>query len=94
MTVMILPEGLRRYVRTSNHLERLNRELKRRSTAIGVFPNTDSLNRLMGSVLVEEHEKCLAGRRWPVNKEDLIRLDSLDCELAAAAKEQQKLMVA
>ena len=56
MTVMTLPENYRRYYRTSNHIERLNRELKRRSKAIGVFPNVDSLNRLIGSVLLEENE--------------------------------------
>ena len=34
MTVMTLPEGMRRFFRTSNHTERLNRELKRRSDSI------------------------------------------------------------
>ncbi len=38
MTVMVLPKGMRRFFRTSNHIERLNKELKRRSTVIGVFP--------------------------------------------------------
>ena len=52
MTIMTLPLTLRRYFRTSNHIERLNRELKRRSSVIGVFPNADSLLRLMGSVLL------------------------------------------
>lgn len=56
MTVMTIPKHLRKYFRTSNQLERLNRELKRRSNAIGIFPNEASLNRLMGSVLVERHE--------------------------------------
>ena len=38
MTVMHLDEYLRRYYRTSNHLERLNKELKRRSKVIGISP--------------------------------------------------------
>ena len=55
MTVMVLPKHLRKYFRTSNHIERLNKELKRRSRVIGIFPNLTSLLRLMGSVLIERH---------------------------------------
>ena len=53
MTVMALPRTLRLYFRTSNPIERLNCELKRRSKVIGIFPNAESLLRLMGSVLIE-----------------------------------------
>ena len=56
MTAMVLPYGIRKYFRTSNHIERLNRELKRRSKVIGVFPNEKSLLRLIGSVLLESNE--------------------------------------
>lgn len=62
MAVMALPNYLRKFFRTSNHLERLNRELKRRSNVIGIFPNEDSLIRLMGSVLIEKHDE-FQGRR-------------------------------
>ena len=62
MTVMVLPVGMRRYFRTSNHIERLNKELKRRSKVIGVFPNEQSLQRLMGSVLMERNEVVSHGR--------------------------------
>ena len=60
MTVMALPKRLRLYFRTSNHIERLNNELKRRSKVIGIFPNTESLLRLMGSVLIELSEAAQA----------------------------------
>lgn len=56
MTIMALPKHLRRYYHTSNHIERLNKELKRRSKVIGIFPNEDSLLRLMGSVLIEQND--------------------------------------
>ena len=46
MTVMALPEAVRVFVRTSNYLERTNKELKRRSIVIGVFPNEASVIRL------------------------------------------------
>ena len=62
MTVMLLPYGLRKYYRTSNHIERLNKELKRRSKAIGIFPNEASLMRIMGSVLIERNEQISGGR--------------------------------
>ena len=56
MTVMALPEQMRKFFRTSNHIERLNKELKRRSNVIGIFPNEGSLLRLMGAVLIERNE--------------------------------------
>ena len=59
MSVMVLPHFLRKYFRTSNHIERLNKELKRRSKVIGIFPNEASLLRLMGSVLIERNEEIL-----------------------------------
>ena len=52
MTEMVLPIGIRPFYRTSNHIERLNKELKRRSRVIGIFPNEASLLRLIGSVLL------------------------------------------
>lgn len=51
ITAIGLPFSIYRLYRTSNHIERLNRELKRRSKEIGIFPNSGSLMRLMGSVL-------------------------------------------
>lgn len=56
MTVMVLPNYLHKYVRTSNQIERLNKELKRRSNVIGIFPTEESLLRLMGAVLMERNE--------------------------------------
>ena len=53
MTVMALPQEIRKTFRTSNHIERLNKELKRRAKVIGIFPNEESLVRLMGAVLME-----------------------------------------
>lgn len=45
MTVMLLPASMRRFYRTSNQIERLDKELKRRSKEIGVFPNGESVVR-------------------------------------------------
>ncbi len=95
MTVMLLPVGLRRYYRTSNHIERLNKELKRRSRVIGVFPNEDSVLRLMGSVLIELHDAMLVGRAI-FSKDTLAALIKSDvpAKLLVIAGEQQQLRAA
>jgi len=78
MTAMALPKKMRRYFRTTNHLERLNREMKRRSKVIGVFPNEDSLLRLMGTVLIELNDSIQL--RQPVFTSRIIR-DLLDSDV-------------
>ena len=55
MAVLSLPKIYRVYTRTSNVLERENRELRKRQSIIGVFPNVESLLRLMGAVLMDDH---------------------------------------
>ena len=95
LTVMLLPAWLRRYYRTSNQIERLNKELKRRSKVIGVFPNEDSVLRLMGSVLIEHHDAMLV-RKAVFSKESLASLLSSDvpAQLIVIAKEQRQLRAA
>ena len=93
MTVMALPEQVRRYHRTSNHIERLNRELKRRSNVIGVFPNTESIIRIMGSVLMEYHDKALSASRLYSAKANR-EVEKCVPALFKIALEQQKLLAA
>ncbi len=95
MTVMLLPAGLRRYYRTSNHIERLNKELKRRSKVIGIFPNEDSLLRLMGSVLIE-HSEAMQTERAVFSNNSLTALlkSDIPAKLIVIAGEQQRLWAA
>ena len=51
-------------LRTTNMLERLNLEIKRRSRSIGAFPNGDSAMRLIGSILIDKNEEWLCGKRY------------------------------
>ncbi len=90
MTVMELPAGMRRPTRTSNYIERLNREVKRRARAIGVFPNAASAVRLAGALLMETDERWAeAGRAYysPACEE----LDAASGRLAAIAENQRRL---
>lgn len=95
MTVMTLPKGLRRFFRTSNHIERLNKELKRRSAVIGVFPNEDSLLRLMGSVLLERNDVVSTQKAIFSNKgyQALLASDAVP-KLIKLAEEQRQLKAA
>ena len=95
MTVMVLPEYLRIYLRTSNYIERLNRELKRRSDAIGVFPNESSLLRLMGSVLIERHDQMNEMQSlFSFKTYNKLISSTVPKEFEVIAEEQRKLLVA
>ena len=61
MTAICLPKYLYIKLRTSNLLERLNRELKRRSDVVQIFPNPESLLRLMGAVTIDKNNEYLSG---------------------------------
>ena len=95
MTVMALPAGLRRFCRTSNHIERLNRELKRRSSVIGIFPNEESLVRTMGAVLIEESHQRQPGRALFSSKtfKEFMTPEIIKT-LIEIANEQQRVMAA
>ncbi|MBO6055051.1 MAG: transposase, partial [Oscillospiraceae bacterium] len=95
MTAMLLPVGLRRFFRTSNHIERLNRELKRRSKVIGIFPNEEYILRRMGSVLIEEHEAMSLGRAvYSPNTLSALMNSEVPKKLIAIANEQQQFRAA
>lgn len=57
MAVMNLPEKYRKRLRTTNSIERLNQEVRRRDRVIRIYPNEASVIRLLGSVLIEQDEK-------------------------------------
>ena len=62
--VLMLPEKYRKRLRTTNAMERLNQEIRRRERVIRIFPNRESLVRLIGALLIEFDEKWASGRRY------------------------------
>lgn len=64
VAVLALPERYRRKLRTTNMVERLNQEIRRRERVIRIFPNVESAIRLLGAFLLERDEDWMTGRRY------------------------------
>lgn len=64
LTVFSLPETHRKRLRTSNMCETLNRQIKRRTRVAGLFPNEDSIKRLVTSILMEISEDWETGKAY------------------------------
>ena len=70
LTYMDFPEGLRRRIRTTNLIERLNSEIKRRTKVIRIFPNPESADRLISAICMEKNEEWITGNKY-LNMEPL-----------------------
>jgi transposase-like protein len=75
-------------LRSTNPLERVNREIGRRTDVVGIFPNNAALLRLAGMLLIEQNDEWLIARRY-LSQESLTLV--LHPEPAPAAKEVAQL---
>jgi putative transposase len=66
-----LPRGERGPIHSTNPIERLNSEIKRRSDVVGIFPNEAAVTRLIGAVLLEQNDE------WAVKRARYMSLETI-----------------
>ncbi|WP_294178572.1 IS256 family transposase [uncultured Schumannella sp.] len=72
------PQRHWRQIWSTNPLERVNKEIKRRTDVVGVFPNPAALLRLAGAVLIEQHDEWEAGDRRYFSEASMLELATMN----------------
>jgi transposase-like protein len=91
MAVLSLPARYRRRLCTTNSIERLNEEIRRRERVIRIFPNEASITRLIGALLLDHHERWISGRAYLSMGDYLFAKDRSGLACAQANPERQQV---
>ena len=71
LAYMTFPQQHRTKLHSTNPIERLNGEIKRRTDVVGIFPNEAAIRRLVGAILMEQTEE------WTVQRAPYMTLETL-----------------
>ena len=83
---MTFPKEHRSKLHSTNPLERLHGEIKRRTNVVGIFPNEDAITRLIGAILVEQNDEWAVQRARYMTLESIAQTsDNVSIKLPAAA---------
>jgi transposase-like protein len=73
-----LPREHRRRLHSTNPLERLHKEIKRRTRVVGIFPTRDSLMRMVGTLLAEQDDEWQVSDRRYFSAGSMAKVDALE----------------
>ena len=85
LAYMTFPREHRQKLHSTNPLERVHAEIKRRTNVVGIFPNADAITRLVGAILLEQNDEWAVARRYITLESIAPVSDNLTVKLPAVA---------